>query len=107
MQRLLDLAEPPTAVFIGSDVVALGAIDAVSSRALRIPDDLSVIGFDDVLLGKYLRPPLTTVHLPAYDLGRQAGEMILRIINGEHLPALRALLPTRLLIRSSTAPLSR
>ncbi len=62
-----------------------------------------MIGFDDVLLGKYLRPPLTTVHLPAFDLGRQAGDMILRIIGGQDLPSLRVLLPTRLLIRSSTA----
>lgn len=104
MNRLLDLPEPPTAVFIGSDVVALGAIDAIHNRGLRIPEDISVIGFDDVLPGKYLRPALTTVHLPAYDLGRQAGEMILRIISGESLPSLRVLLPTNLIIRSSTAP---
>jgi len=106
MQRLLDLPEPPTAVFIGSDVVALGAIDAIHNRGLRIPDDISVIGFDDVSLGKYLRPPLTTVHLPAYDLGRKAGEMVLRIIAGENPSALSVLLPTRLIIRSSTAPYS-
>jgi len=104
MNRLLDLPQPPSAVFVGSDVVALGAIDAIHNRGLRIPDDISVIGFDDVLLGKYLRPALTTVHLPAYDLGRQAGDIMLRIIAGETLPALRVLLPTRLIIRRSTAP---
>lgn len=103
MRRLLDLAEPPTAVFIGSDVVALGAIDAIHSRGLRIPDDISVIGFDDVSLGKYLRPPLTTVHLPAFDLGRKAGEMVLQIIGGQALPTLQVRLPTELVIRHSTA----
>jgi LacI family transcriptional regulator len=103
MRRLLDLAKPPTAVFIGSDVVALGAIDAIHSRGLRIPDDISVIGFDDVSLGKYLRPPLTTVHLPAYDLGRKASEMVLQIIGGQPLATKQVRLPTELLIRHSTA----
>ncbi len=104
MCRLLDLEDPPTAVFVGSDVVALGAIDAIHSRGLHIPDDISVVGFDDVLLGKYLRPPLTSVHLPAYELGQQAGEMIIYIIRGETLLSSSVLLPTRLTIRSSTAP---
>jgi LacI family transcriptional regulator len=103
MQCLLDLPQPPTAVFVGSDVVALGAIDAIHSRGLHIPDDISVVGFDDVSLGKYLRPALTTVHLPAYDLGRQAGEMILDIVRGLPLPASQVRLPTELVIRSSTA----
>jgi LacI family transcriptional regulator len=58
-----------------------------------------------VLLSKYVRPPLTTVHLPAYDLGKSAGEMILKIIRRESLPALRLLLPTDLVIRRSTARL--
>jgi DNA-binding LacI/PurR family transcriptional regulator len=80
MLRLLDLPEPPTAVFIGSDVVALG---------------------------KYLRPALTTVHLPAYDLGRQAGKMILQIMRGLTLPVSQVRLPTELVIRSSTARVKR
>lgn len=104
MNRLLDLPEPPSALFVGSDVVALGALDAIHNRGLRIPDDLSVIGFDDVLLGRYLRPPLTTIHLPAYELGREAGIMILRIMSGEPLPSRKVLLPTQLIIRNSTAP---
>jgi len=104
MHRLLDLAEPPTAVFIGSDVVALGALDAIHSRGLRIPDDISVIGFDDVALGRYLRPKLTTVRLPAYDLGRKASEMILSIINGDPLDTVQVRLPTQLVVRDSTAP---
>jgi DNA-binding LacI/PurR family transcriptional regulator len=105
MHQMLDLPEPPTAVFIGSDVVALGAIDAIHSRGLHIPDDISVIGFDDVSLGKYLRPALTTVHLPAYELGRQAGEMILQIMRGNPLPNSQVRLPTELVIRSSTGRL--
>jgi LacI family transcriptional regulator len=59
-----------------------------------------------VLLSRFIRPPLTTVHLPAYDLGRCAGEMILKIIRRELLPDLRVLLPTELIVRHSTAPLN-
>jgi len=105
MQRMLDLPEAPTAVFIGSDLVALGALQAIHHRGLTIPDDFSVIGFDDVLIGKYLQPPLTTIHLPAYDLGQQLGQMILTSIRGETFPTLRALLPTELVIRQSTRPI--
>ncbi len=102
MMALLDLPERPTAVFIGSDTVALGALNAIRDRQLRVPDDISIIGFDDILVGKYLEPPLTTVHLPAVDLGRHAGEMILRVIQGETLETMSVRLPTHLVIRRST-----
>lgn len=102
MERLIDLQDPPTAVFVGSDLVALGAVQAIHDRGMRIPDDISVIGFDNLLIGKYLQPPLTTIHLPAYDLGRRAGEMILASIRGETFQTLRELLPTELVIRQST-----
>jgi DNA-binding LacI/PurR family transcriptional regulator len=102
MQMMLDLPEPPTAIFIGSDLVALGALQAIRNRSLTIPDDISVIGFDDVLIGKYIEPPLTTIHLPAADIGTKSGEMILASIRGEIFPTLRALLPTELVIRQST-----
>jgi DNA-binding LacI/PurR family transcriptional regulator len=102
MSAMLDFLDPPTAVFIGSDLVALGAIQAIHHRGLHIPDDISVIGFDDLPIGKYLQPPLTTIHLPAYDLGQRLGEMILASIGGEIPPTLRALLPTELVIREST-----
>ena len=82
--------------------VAAGALP-LRDRRLRVPRDISVIGFDDILVGKYLEPPLTTVHLPAVDLGRRAGDMILRIIHGETLDAMSVRLPTHLVIRRSTA----
>jgi LacI family transcriptional regulator, galactose operon repressor len=104
MRQLLNLPEPPTAVFVGSDVLSIGAVDAIYDRGLTIPNDISVASFDDVLISRYIRPPLTTVHLPAYDLGRRATEMILQIIHRKPLPALRVLLPTELIIRHSTAP---
>jgi DNA-binding LacI/PurR family transcriptional regulator len=107
MIRMLDLPNPPSAVFIGSDLVALGAVQAIHHRDLRIPDNVSVIGFDDLLIGKYLQPPLTTIHLPAYDLGRRAGEMVLASIRGESFQTLRVLLPTELILRQSTRQFNR
>jgi len=104
MYALLDLEDRPTAVFIGSDEVALGALDAARQRGITAPDDLSVIGFDNLPVGRYLQPPLTTVHLPAFDLGREAGNMILALVRSEHLPRLKVSLPTRLILRGSTAP---
>jgi DNA-binding LacI/PurR family transcriptional regulator len=106
MQMMLDLPNPPTAVFIGSDMVALGAIQAIHDRNKRIPHDISVIGFDDLLIGKYLQPSLTTIHLPAYELGKRAGEMILSSLRGETFQTLRVLLPTELIIRQSTRQLT-
>jgi DNA-binding LacI/PurR family transcriptional regulator len=106
MQTMLELPDPPTAVFIGSDLVALGAVQAIHNRGLHIPDDVSIIGFDDLLISKYLQPPLTTIHLPAFDLGQRLGEMILASIHGETFPTLRVLLPTELVIRQSTRRLN-
>ena len=90
------------AVFVASDVVALGAIGAIRERALRVPDDISVVGFDDIPLAAYFDPPLTTVHLPAYELGQAAGRALLDRISGS--PTMeRTLLPTELIVRASTA----
>ncbi len=102
MFALLNLPEPPTAVFIGSDTVALGAFEAAHELGCRIPEDLSVIGFDDIIFAPYTRPPLTTIRVPAYDLGHSAGELLLKIIRGEGLPGTRILLPTELIVRGST-----
>lgn len=104
MLTMINLPEPPTAAFIGSDLVALGAIQAIHERGLQVPHDISIIGFDDLLIGKYLQPPLTTIHLPAYDLGQRTATTLLRIISDEALPSLRTLLPTELVLRRSTAP---
>jgi DNA-binding LacI/PurR family transcriptional regulator len=94
---------PFDAVFIASDVVALGAIGALRDHGYRVPDDVSVVGFDDIALAAYVDPPLTTVHLPAHELGLAAGRALLdRIAHRE--VAERTLLPTELVVRSSTAP---
>ena len=91
------------AVFVASDVVAFGAIAAIREAGLRVPDDLSIVGFDDIPLAAYFDPPLTTVRLPAYDLGLAAGTAILARVAGRPVPD-RTLLPTELIVRSSTTP---
>lgn len=106
MMALLDLPDRPTAVFIGSDTVALGALKAIRDRSLRVPQDISLIGFDDIVVGKYLEPSLTTVHLPAVNIGWHAGDMVLKTIRGEPLDAISVRLPTHLVIRRSTAAVS-
>ena len=90
------------AVFAASDVVALGAIGALREAGLRVPDDISVVGFDDIPLAAYFDPPLTTVRLPAFELGQAAGRALLERIADRAVP-LRTLLPTELIVRASTA----
>ena len=92
-----------TAVFVASDVVAFGAIAAIREAGLRVPDDVSVVGFDDIPLAAFFDPPLTTIRLPAYELGRAAGAALLDRIHGREVNA-RTVLPTELVIRSSTGP---
>jgi LacI family transcriptional regulator len=101
MEALLALSPPPTAVFIASDTVALGALQVLRARKLRVPDDLAIVGFDDIPLSEFIDPPLTTVRLPAYGLGWGAAEMLTRIIAGEELRRPGLLLETELVVRAS------
>ncbi len=93
----------PHAVFAASDVVALGAISAIREAGLRVPEDISVVGFDDIPLAAYFDPPLTTVRLPANELGLAVGGALLDVIAGRDVQ-MRTLLATRIVVRSSTAP---
>jgi LacI family transcriptional regulator len=93
----------PDAIFVASDVVAIGAIAGLRDAGLTVPGDVSVVGFDAIPLAAYLDPPLTTIRLPAYDLGLAAGRAILERIAGRPVAA-RTLLPTELIVRASTAP---
>ena len=86
------------AAFVASDVVALGAVGGLREAGLRIPDDVSLVGFDDIPLAAYFDPPLSTVHLPAFELGQAAGRALIDRIEGRPVPD-RTLLPTELVIR--------
>jgi len=91
------------AVFAASDVVALGAIGALREAGKRVPDDVSVVGFDDIPLSAFFDPPLTTVRLPAFELGQAAGRALLERV-ADPAATGRVLLPTELIVRASTAP---
>jgi len=87
---------------VASDVVAIGAMQAVKQRGLRIPQDIAIIGFDDIPMAGHLDPPLTTIRLPAYGIGWAAAERAIRLILGEELETQGVLLDTELIIRQST-----
>ncbi|MEV6960527.1 substrate-binding domain-containing protein [Streptomyces sp. NPDC051207] len=101
---LLDLPAPPTALFAASDQMALGAIEALRRRGLRVPQDMSVVGFDDLPEVRWSAPPLTTVRQPLADMGRLAVRTVLGLGRGEQPDASRVELGTELMIRASTAP---
>ena len=98
------LAESPrcSAVFVASDVVAMGAILAIKRAGLRIPEDIALVGFDDIPLADFYDPPLTTIRLPAYGLGWAAGERLIRLIRGEGLDKSELLLDSELVVRESS-----
>jgi len=101
--RLLALASPPTALFVSGDAMALGAIHAAQDRGLKVPGDLSVVGFDDLPLAAASRPALTTVRQPLQEMGELAVQMLVALAEG--VPqALPPPFATRLVVRESTAP---
>jgi DNA-binding LacI/PurR family transcriptional regulator len=102
MEKLLEVSLRPTAVFVASDVVSLGAIRAIKQAGLKIPQDLAVVGFDNIPLADYYDPPLTTVSIPAYELGWTAGERLVRLVQGEVLDQIGTLLESELVIRKSS-----
>ncbi len=104
---LLDLADPPTAIFGFNDNVAIGALQAARARGLRVPDDLSVAGFDDSEHAALVSPALTTVRQPLAEMGRIAVSLLLRLIENQSVETLRIELATRLIVRDSTAPAPR
>lgn len=102
-RALLQQQTPPTAIFAWNDATALGVIQAATSLGLRVPDDLSVVGFDDTPVAAMSSPALTTVHQPIADIGRTALATVVRLAKGEYLGTKRIELATELVIRASTA----
>jgi LacI family transcriptional regulator len=102
--RLLDQPHPPSAVFVTSDLMALGGLCAAGRRGLRIPAELSVIGYDDIEGAGYASPPLTTVAPPKRDMARLAIELLIERIRGSATPLRRDALGSTLVVRASTGP---
>lgn len=100
--ELLDLPRRPTALICFNDKAAVGALAAAAQRGLRVPDDLSVAGFDDIDLAQATTPALTTVRQPLQEMGRMAVSLLIRLLEGHRLDALHVELATELVIRGST-----
>lgn len=93
-----------SAVFCSNDEMAIGAMRALSSAGLRIPDDVSVVGFDDIRFSRYTTPPLTTISQPKNALGREAMTMLIEILNDPEVPPRKRVLSAELVVRGSTGP---
>jgi LacI family transcriptional regulator len=106
-EELLSRPDPPTAIFGFNDNVAIGALHAAQRRGLRVPEDLSIVGFDDTFQATIVTPRLTTVRQPLAELGRMGVSLLLRLIEGQRLDALRIELATSLVVRESTGPAPR
>jgi LacI family transcriptional regulator len=102
--ELLSLREPPTAIFAFNDNGAIGALHAARKRGLSVPEDLSVVGFDDTFQAEIVMPTLTSVRQPLAEMGRMGVSLLLRILDGQRIEALRLELSTTLVVRESTAP---
>ncbi len=94
----------PSAIFAQNDRMAIGVIRAARDAGLRVPEDLSVIGFDDMPLASYFDPPLTTMRQDMLENGRIAAQLLIRAIEDPGLPTQHVLLPTDIIVRGSTAP---
>ena len=105
--ELLRLPDPPTAIFAGNDLQALGVYEAARELGLRIPEDLSVVGFDDLPLTRWIGPPLTTVRQPLIEMAETAARLVLDLGRGRQPATTRVDLATSLVVRSSTAPPGR
>jgi len=102
--RFLDTLNPLTAIFASNDLLAVGVMKAARERNIRIPDDLSVVGFDNTILAAFIDPPLTSVAQPIQDMGRQVVDFLVKRIEGENKMKQRVVLMPELVIRNSTGP---
>jgi LacI family transcriptional regulator len=103
-QRMLHLPDPPTAIFAGNDAQATGVYQALYQHNIRVPEQMSVIGFDDVMYAAQMSPPLTTIRQPLVEIGKLAANMLLRLIAGQTLDSNHVELSTSLVVRQSCAP---
>jgi LacI family transcriptional regulator len=106
-KRLLDLPDPPTAIFAFNDNMAIGVMSVARERGLRVPEDLSVVGFDDLGEASLVTPALTTIRQPLAEMGRIAVSLLMRLLESQPIEALHVELATRLIVRESTAPPAR
>ncbi|WP_239618933.1 LacI family DNA-binding transcriptional regulator [Cohnella mopanensis] len=104
MNRLLALSEPPTAVVCCSDMSAVGAMEAIAEAGLSVPEDISIVGFDDIEIASLVRPALTTVRQDRITIGRKSIELLDELINDSELRPTETIVPTEFIIRDSCGP---
>jgi len=97
------LKKIPDAIVCGDDIIAFGVIDSLRKRGVRVPADVSVTGFDDLIFSSKFTPPLTTMRQPIYELGYEAARLLVKIINDKPVKKNRIVLPTKLIPRKTTA----
>lgn len=102
INQLIDAQHYPTAFFVASDLMAMAALSALYNKGISVPDEVAIIGLSNIEMSRYCSPPLSTIHIPAKEIGKVAVELLLARINGDELPPRRVLLPTELIARSST-----
>jgi LacI family transcriptional regulator len=102
MQQLLQLPEPPDAVFVANNLMTLGALEAIADARLQVPQDIAIVGFDDMSWAPLLRPALTTVGQPTYDVGAETARMLLSRIGGHTGEGREVVLATNLYVRASS-----
>ncbi|MDH4291446.1 MAG: LacI family transcriptional regulator [Dehalococcoidia bacterium] len=105
-KEVLQLKEVPTALFVANNQMTIGALNAVNELRIRIPEDLSLVSFDDMEWYSFLNPPLTTVEQSPYLMGKTAGEMLLQRINKKRKSVKKIIIPSRLIVRGSTAEIA-
>ncbi len=105
MEKILKIKPRPTAVFAGSDEMAVGAIKTIKKAGLKVPEDISVIGFDNNIIARVSEPELTTVGQPESEIGETAMDMLHKLIQGQYVKEINIYLPCKLIKRESTAKL--
>ncbi|KYD10696.1 hypothetical protein B4119_2407 [Parageobacillus caldoxylosilyticus] len=99
--KLLALKNPPTAIFAANDEMAIGAIKAIRKLSLRVPDDIAVVGFDDIKIASIFEPNLTTISQPMFEIGEKAMNLLLQLMEGKKLDRRQFVLEDRLIVRDS------
>jgi LacI family transcriptional regulator len=102
VESLLALDSRPTAIIGGNDLMAIGAIKRIQQSGLQVGKDIAVCGFDDIPLAAFVNPPLTTIHQPIYDIGKQTTALLIDIINNRRLANVNILLAPTLVVRESS-----
>ena len=106
-QKLLSRKDPPTAIFACNDLMAIGAMRAATDLGYRIPEELSIVGFDDIQMAQFTCPQLTTIAQPMYEMGKRATEMLLERIRETNIPKRERVLEPELVVRQSTLRLNQ